>query len=174
MGRRKKKGGLAPFQGHKLIVDASAFIALYDPSDSFHKAAIDFRDSFILNYRVELFTTNYVLSEALSHLTGLGQDKLKSLINEIRNPRELTLRITELWVGPETIEKALPIFYQYMAHDFSITDCTSFVLMEEHDIKCAFTFDSDFIIYTGSKGKFWKLPEHYPYYLLYCRDAGLI
>ncbi|MGA2027095.1 MAG: hypothetical protein ABSH17_08510, partial [Syntrophobacteraceae bacterium] len=84
-----------------MLADASALMALYDPSDSFHKAATEFRYNFILHYSVHLFTSNYILAEALSHMTGLGEKKLRSLMDEIRAPRDNSLQITELWVTPE-------------------------------------------------------------------------
>jgi uncharacterized protein len=152
-------------------------MALFDSRDSFHKEAVHFRDSFILNYRAHLFTTNYVLSEGLSHLTYLGRKRLRSLIDEIRNPAS-PLKITELWIEPATVEKALPIFFNYLGHDFSITNCTSFVVMKQHEIDCAFTFDNDYRIYRFRRGReqlsFWKLPELYQPHLNDCRDRGLI
>jgi hypothetical protein len=47
--------------------------------------------------------------------------------------------------------------------DFSLTDCTCFVLMQENGIRAAFTFDDDYKIYIYRQGRqkmgFWKLPE---------------
>jgi predicted nucleic acid-binding protein len=133
-GKGKK---VATTSRHRMLLDASALMALFDPKDSFHEEAVRFRDSFILNYETHLFTTNYILSEALSHLTFLGEGRIRSLINEIRNPAS-PLRITELWVNQNTVDRALPIFIQYLKHDFSIANCTSFVVMQEHRIDCAF------------------------------------
>jgi predicted nucleic acid-binding protein len=57
----------------------------------------------------------------------------------------------------------MQVYFQYIEHDFSIADCTCFILMQEHDIPAAFTFDDDYKIYTYNKGnqkmQFWKLPE---------------
>ena len=147
------------------MVDASALIALFDPADQYHEQALNFRDAFILRYDIHLFTTNYVYSEAMSHLTHLPVEVLRRLDAFIRFPTDGSpLRMKQLWVKKSTIEKAIPIYFKYIKRDFSITDCTCFVLMEEYGIRAAFTFDDDYKIYTyqrghAVKGGFWKLPE---------------
>lgn len=149
-----------------LMVDASALMALFNPDDQYHLQAVAFRNNFIFRYQVQLFTTNYIHSEAMSHLTHLGSDVLKRIDSLIRKPpvRDL-LKMKQLLIRKATVQKAMSIYFKYLDHDFSITDCTTFVLMEEHDIHAAFTFDDDFKIYTYQKGHdpqkrgFWKLPE---------------
>ena len=157
---------------HDLMVDTSAIIAIYDTRDQFHQQALEFRDQFILKYEVRLFTSNYIYSEAMSHLTHLPSEKLREIDQLIHKPSQSDMfRIQELWVNKSTIDKALPIFFQYKEHNFSVTDCTSFILMHENKISAAFTFDSDYIIYTYLDGKdrkaFWKLPEMLNLYLSY-------
>lgn len=149
---------------HKLLLDASAFIALFDHRDRYHEQAINFRDSFILHYDIHLFTTNYVHTEVMSHLTHLPVEVLRQIDTLIRTPRASDpLRVEQLQVDPTTVEKAIRIYLKYIEQDFSITDCTCFVLMQENRIPAAFTFDDDYKIYTYRRGQqkmgFWKLPE---------------
>jgi hypothetical protein len=54
------------------------------------------------------------------------------------------------YLTPERIEKAWHLFRTFSDHEFSFTDCTSFVLMENLKIKTTFTFDAHFQEY----GKF--------------------
>ena len=149
-----------------LMVDASAFIALFDPADQYHHQAVTFRDAFILQYNIQLFTTNYIYSETMSHLSHLSSEKLRNLDSLIRKPSAHDpLKFKQIWVKKATIEKAISIFFKYLEHGFSIVDCTCLVLMEEYGIPSAFTFDDHFKIYTYQKGYensqrgFWKLPE---------------
>lgn len=149
-----------------LLVDASAFIALFDPVDQYHQQAAAFRDAFILRYKIKLFTTNYIHSETMSHLSHLPLESLRLLDHLIRKPSTHSpLKFKLLWVTKATIEKAITIFFKYLEHRFSIVDCTSLALMEEYEIPSAFTFDDHFKIYTYQKGYdnsrrgFWKLPE---------------
>jgi hypothetical protein len=148
---------------HKLLVDASAFIALFNHRDQYHEQAINFRDSFILQYDIQLFTTNYVHAEVMSHLTHLPVEVLKQVDTLIRVSTSDPFRIKQLQINPATVEKAIRIFFKYTDQDFSLTDCTCFVLMQENGIRAAFTFDDDYKIYVYRQGRqkmgFWKLPE---------------
>ena len=147
-----------------MLLDASAFIALFDHRDRYHEQAINFRDSFILHYDIHLFTTNYVHAEVMSHLTHLPVEVLRQIDTLVRTPRASDpLRVEQLQVDPATVSKAIRIYFKYVEQDFSITDCTCFVLMQENRIPAAFTFDDDYKIYTYRRGQqkmgFWKLPE---------------
>lgn len=149
-----------------MFVDTSAFVALFDNADQYHKQAVTFRDTFILRYKLRLLTSNYIYSEAMSRLTHLPIKVLQQLDALIRNPplAGAPIEIEQLWVKKDTVVKAVPIYFRYIEQRFSITDCTSLILMEKHDIRAAFTFDDHFKIYTYNKGYgvkagFWKLPE---------------
>ncbi len=149
---------------HRLLVDATAFIALFDHRDQYYEEAINFRDNFILRYDIRLFTTNYVHAEVMSHLTHLPVGALRQVDMLIRaSKKNDSFRIEQLQVDSTTVEKAMQIYFRYIEQDFSITDCSCFVLMQERGIRAAFTFDDDYKIYTYRQGRqkiaFWKLPE---------------
>lgn len=155
---------------HKLMVDASAIIALFDASDQFHSQATSFRDDFILKYRVSLFTTNYIYAEAMSHLTYLPDDKLHEIERVIHQTSDTDLfHIQEYWVDRDILDRALLIYFRYKDRDFSIADCTALVIMQDHHISAAFSFDGDYGIYVYREGNrkktFWKLPEMLDAYL---------
>ena len=155
---------------HKLMVDTSAIIGLFDKSDQFYSQAVSFRDSFILKYRVSLFTTNYIYAEAMSHLTHLPYDSLHEIERVIHQTADTDLfHIQELWVDRDTLDRALPIYFRYKEEDFSITDCTTFVVMQDNRISTAFSFDDDYRTYVYREGNqkksFWKLPEMLDSYL---------
>ena len=155
---------------HKFMVDASAIIALFDKSDQFHSQATSFRDDFILKYSVSLFTTNYIYAEAMSHLTHLPCDLLNEIERVIHQTSDTDLfHIQEFWVDRDTLDRALPIYFRYRDNDFSIIDCTTFIVMQDNCISAAFSFDDDYRIYVYSEGyhkkSFWKLPEMLDSYL---------
>jgi predicted nucleic acid-binding protein len=52
-----------------------------------------------------------------------------------------------VWVTPADVERAKAIIYQYDDRDFSLTDATSFAVMERLRIPTAFTFDRHFAQY---------------------------
>lgn len=165
MARHKKKPRPSTYQEkYRLMVDTSALMALFDADDFYHTEAVRFRDSFIFHYKVELFTTNYIYSETMSHLTHLSEQVLKKLDTAIRSPSPHDpLGLKQLWVDDKIVQEAIPIYFKYLELDFSITDCTTFILMQKNHISAAFSFDRDYKIYTYKKGNekqsFWKLPE---------------
>jgi predicted nucleic acid-binding protein len=50
-------------------------------------------------------------------------------------------------VGQADEERAKEIIYQYRDKRFSMTDATSYAIMERHRIGVAFTFDHNFVQY---------------------------
>ncbi len=48
------------------------------------------------------------------------------------------------WIGTARSEKARNLFFRYRDRDFSFTDCTSFVVMQELKLKQVVTTDHHF------------------------------
>jgi uncharacterized protein len=145
------------------MVDTGALIALFT-DDQHHETATEFRDGFLLRNAVRLFTTNYIHAETMQRLVSRVSANVARRVDDLiqTNPTDPNA-ITMLWVTDDVLERAKPIYYTYYDHHFSITDCTSFVLMQDHNINAAFTFDSDYSIYSMRRGrnieKFYILPQ---------------
>jgi predicted nucleic acid-binding protein len=159
------KERISPNRGRKLFVDTSAFVALFDNKDYYHKPAITFRDKFLLRYNFNLLTSSYIYSETMNHLSHLPIKSLRQIDAIFNNqPSGYPFKIEQLWVTKDIVDKAVQVYFRYIEQQFSIPDCTSFILMEKHDIGAAFAFDEHYKIYTYNKGHgvksgFWKLPE---------------
>jgi len=54
---------------------------------------------------------------------------------------------TLVWVTPRDVARAKAIVYQYDDKDFSLTDATSFAVMERLTIPQALSFDRNFVQY---------------------------
>jgi len=54
---------------------------------------------------------------------------------------------TIVWVTPRDVQRARAIIYQYDDKDFSLTDATSFAVIERLRIPTAFSFDRHFAQY---------------------------
>jgi predicted nucleic acid-binding protein len=126
-------------RARRALVDTSAYFALLDADDANHAPALTIRDRVIAE-GAHLFTTNFILAETHALL-------LNRLSQEIatRFLQEMELSPTTLvWVRPADVERAKAIIYQYTDKDFSLTDATSFAVMERLRIPFAFTFDRHF------------------------------
>ena len=88
-----------------------------------------------------LATTDYVMDETLTLLRarrGLpAAHQLASLVDSSPN-------VELVWVGEERYRQALELMMSYPDKEWSLTDCTSFVVMRELGIRDAFTFDANF------------------------------
>jgi uncharacterized protein len=109
----------------RTLVDTSAYFALLDADDANHAQALTIRDRLIAeDWR--LFTTSFVLAETHALLLNrLSQDIATRFLREMEySPTTLA------WVTPADVHRAKAIIYQYDDKDFSLTDATSFAVME--------------------------------------------
>jgi predicted nucleic acid-binding protein len=93
--------------------------------------------------RWRLYTSNYIVAEAHSLvLNRLGRRLAARFLAEIDRSPTTVVRVAE-----EDERRARDILDRYADKDFSLTDATSFAIMERLGIAFAFTFDSDFAAY---------------------------
>lgn len=129
-------------QAMRLLIDSSAYFALLDRDDANHSQALAIRDR--LNAGGwRLFTTSFVLAE--THALLLNRLSQHIATEFLRGMERSTT--TLVWVRSADVQRAKAIIYQYDDKDFSLTDTTSFAVMERLRIPCAFTFDRHFAQY---------------------------
>jgi uncharacterized protein len=120
--------------------DTSAFLAIENRRDTHHHEAVSFRDSCFKEGRA-LITTDYILDESYTLIRFRAGYHIAVQFGEALRGSRL-LRIEH--ITPEIIEKAWQLFKNFSDHEFSFTDCTSFIVMERLHIQTAFTFDHHF------------------------------
>ncbi len=122
-----------------VFVDTGAYYALADPGDTSATVAKVISEHLIAE-RWVIYTSNFILAEIHALLLR-------------RRGRAVALKVLEdLDQSPTTIERvtvadearAREIITQYDDKNFSLTDATSFAVMERLGITCAFTFDRNF------------------------------
>jgi predicted nucleic acid-binding protein len=122
------------------FLDTSAVFALLDRTDSNHQQATALFRS-INAARTTLVLTNFIRAEAhaliLNRLGHAVADRF--LADMARSPANTLIRVTEA-----DERQALELIARYKDKDFTITDATSFVVMERLGIGHAFSFDEDF------------------------------
>jgi predicted nucleic acid-binding protein len=129
-------------QARRTLVDTSAYFALLDHDDANHAQALTIRDRLIAE-GWRLFTTSFVLAETHALLLNrLSQDIATRFLRDMEHSPT-----TLMWVTPADVQRAKAIIYQYDDKDFSLTDATSFAVMERIRVPSAFTFDRHFAQY---------------------------
>lgn len=123
-----------------LFVDSSAWIALFDVSDKYHRiAATNFNS--LLGQEVMFITSDYVFDEAVTLLLNRsGHNKATEFGLWLLSANNVKIiHIDELvW------QDAWRMFAAYDDKQWAFTDCTSFVLMRQHKLWRAFAFDRHF------------------------------
>ena len=126
-----------------VFVDTSAWIALTDRSDQYHKVATQIYTR-LKRERTRLVTTDYVLDETITRLrydSGHGQAvRFLNLIEQAEQARTVR-RIT---VSDDIFQAALGLFRRYDSVALSFTDCTSFSVCQRYAVAEAFAFDQHF------------------------------
>jgi uncharacterized protein len=121
-----------------IFVDSSAFIALYNSKDMFHKKALIWWKNKPAN---DLITSNIIIMETLGWISySLGKssavDAGKILYESVDIRIERMLDIDEM--------KSWQLFQKVEGRSLSMVDCISVVMMERLKIKGVVTFDRDF------------------------------
>jgi predicted nucleic acid-binding protein len=131
----------APPLLQSVFVDSSAYYALIDRQDAEHPAAKAILERLERQSpRPRIFTTNFVRAEAHALiLNRLGRPAAMRFLLELATGGTTLIRVT---VQDE--RRALEIIEHYQDKAFSLTDATSFAVMERLGIETAFAFDAHF------------------------------
>jgi len=124
-----------------IFIDTGAFYAMEVEKDINHMAAMGVRSELAGGVHGALLTTNYVINEVLTLLRfKAGHREALLFLDKIMRSKSLkVIRIDE-----KIEEKAFKIFEKHDDKKISITDATSFAVMEELGIRKAFSFDAHF------------------------------
>jgi predicted nucleic acid-binding protein len=122
--------------------DASYWIALCDADDEFHEQATEYSNLLKLE-RAPIVTTQLVLNEMLNPRSGTTRAQRLAavlMVDEINRNHRIS-------VEPQSSAQFAEAF-EWMRHridkEWSITDCASFLVMQEHGITEALTSDRHF------------------------------
>jgi predicted nucleic acid-binding protein len=125
-----------------VFLDSSGYLAVVNPRDRYHRQA---RAAWahLTDAHWQTYTSSFVVAEAHAlFLTRLGYHHATEFLRQIE-----TTATRLLWVQPVDVARAQAIVYRYSDKDFSLTDATSFVLMERLRIGTALTTDRNFAQY---------------------------
>lgn len=122
----------------EVFADAFYYIALLNPSDQFHSAAVVATQT--LQY--PLVTTTWVLLEVADALSapGIRQQTSRFLKQVDRDPNIRIIAADETWFA-----RGLRLYDSRADKSWSLTDCISFEVMGERGITDALTGDHHFV-----------------------------
>lgn len=124
----------------RLFVDTSAWFALYDKGDEAHGSATKFWKE-LRRQSARLVTTEHIFGESITLTRARGGHTAACRLGNFL----LGSRIVEIAEVPvQTRARAWELFGKFSDKDFSFTDCTSFVVMQELGLTDAFAFDNHF------------------------------
>lgn len=128
----------------KLFCDTSFFIAYYNASDQYHTRAV-IRLKSVISSIPTLVTTDYVFDETLTFL--LKTHAINGYKRAHRYDLDINIehKVSLIFTTELIFTKAREIFFRYNKDKkWSFTDCVSFALMKDLDIKEVLSFDSNF------------------------------
>jgi len=121
------------------FVDTGAYFALAFDGDEDHAEAIAISQR-LARERRQLVTTNFVLAE--THALLLNRVNRAVALRVLLSILNSNTRIVRISQSDEEMARAILIRYQ--DKNYSLTDATSFVVMQRLGIQTAFAFDRHF------------------------------
>jgi len=123
-----------------VFVDSAGFLALWDASDSHHRAAVQLQEEFVRGNR-RFLTTEYIVDETVTLLlVRHSHAAAADFLHTIEGSESLRLE----WIDPARFHAASAWFRKHADKSWSFTDCVSFVVMRELRLREAFTTDHHF------------------------------
>ena len=119
------------------FADAYYFLALLNPRDEAHDAAVAVNR----HLRRPLVTSAFILMEVAD---GLGGTPGRGLFARLRERLAGDRRVTVVPPTSDLFERAASLYESRSDKSWSLTDCTSFVIMQDREIRDALTADRHF------------------------------
>ena len=126
-----------------IFVDTGAWIAILNPNDQYHREAIAIYKG-LQQQKTRFLTTDYIIDETV---TRLRYDTSHSVAVMYLSQTERLVEeniLTVIEIDNRVFQDAKALFRQYNSARLSFTDCTSFVVCHENNIREAFAFDQHF------------------------------
>lgn len=120
-----------------VFADTFYFLALVNPRDAAHEFCVSTSESMDR----PLVTTGFVLMEVGDALRkGQNREIFSMILQDLRQDPDATT----IQASQELLEKGIDLFRTRADKQWSLTDCTSFVVMSERNLQDALTADYHF------------------------------
>ena len=121
------RGSLARRSGKPVFADTSFYAACLSPRDALHVQAIDLS----IRNKATILTTEFVFVELANLFSRFARRAAAiGLIRQVRSdPDTIIVPATS-----ELVQRGFELFARRPDKEWSLTDCISFVVMQEHGI----------------------------------------
>ena len=121
----------------RAFADTFYYLGLLNPRDEAHDQVIEFTKAFTGT----MVTTDWVITELADALSDLANRR--TLVEFVESLRvDPAVRIVP--AGRRLLNKAWDLYQRRLDKEWSLTDCTSFVVMRERGLTTALTGDRHF------------------------------
>jgi len=125
---------------HRIFIDTGYLLALFNPRDKYHGQATS-AAARIAQEEAILVTTDAVLIEICN---GLANRATRSLASQIARDLRESAAVEIVHVDIPLIERGLDYYEKRGDKDWGLTDCISFVVMQQRGITDALATDRHF------------------------------
>jgi len=123
-----------------VFVDTSALVAILVNSDLLHRDAVQLMAE-LREKEAQIVTTEMIFFELANSLSAIRyRNTAIGLIDQLRQMNNLEI----MWSNPDLFESATDMYRTRPDKEWSLTDCASFVVMNDRNISIAFTADKHF------------------------------
>ena len=123
-----------------VFADSGYWIALLDNRDALHAHALAFSGELIVDH---LVTTHMVVVEVLNFASNSGA-YMRQRAGEWAKSLRVKPNVEVVWHTEEQFWAAVERYEARQDQTWSLTDCASFLVMEERNITEALAYDRDF------------------------------
>ena len=121
----------------RFFADTYYFLALTNVKDAAHQRAVRFSQS----HNDAIVTTGWMLTELADGLSAVGHRPVfAKILAELHNDKDTTI----VPFSEALFSKGIDLYCARPDKDWSLTDCISFVVMQQYALKQALTADRHF------------------------------
>jgi predicted nucleic acid-binding protein len=120
-----------------VFADAFYFVARLNRHDQHHERVL----AFSRDFRANIITSDFVLIELADALAkSESRKRMREFLLHLRQSSACEV----VPVSRELLDRALDLYHQHSDKEWTLTDCTSFVIMRERGINEVLTADHHF------------------------------
>lgn len=127
----------------RVFFDTSAYIALSDSSDQFHRPAVELAQA-LARARLPRVTLNYVLAETYTRAQRKLGHTVAIRLGESLQRDVAAGRLSVIQADAALEQNAWSLFRRYQDQPFSYVDCACFAWLQQAKQAEVFTFDKHF------------------------------